>query len=189
MIASVRDIKRARKAAGWTQRELADATNLSQSAIAKIESGSYNLSHETFLRISDVLNRLGAESDNRPTLGNVMATSIITLSPEEPVERAASLMDEHSISQIPIFEGNVHIGTVTSTSLVKALTQNPDTHTVRKAMIRELPMLNEATPIDQLITGLLEEFHAILVTRSGEVVGIVTSEDVLKRFVRQHYNV
>ncbi len=189
MITGVKDIRRARKSVEWTQRDLADATGLSQSAIAKIEKGRYSVSHDTFLKIAGALERRTSELGHSLTLGNVMVGDIITLSPEEPVERAANLMDEHSISQIPIFEGNVHIGTVTSTSLVKALTQDPDTHTVRKAMIRELPMLNEVTPINQLITGLLEEFHAILVTRSGEVVGIVTSEDVLKVSVHVHHNV
>jgi predicted transcriptional regulator len=189
MIRDIRDIRRARKAVEWTQKDLADATELSQSAIAKIEKGRYGVSHETFCRIAEALEIKSQEAGDCLTLGDIMETDIITMAPEEPVEKAVRLMNEHSISQIPLFEGNSHIGTVTSTGLAVALTQDPGIRTVGKAMARELPMLNESAQVNRAITALLEEFHAILVTRSGEVVGIVTSEDVLKRSVREHYNV
>jgi len=72
---------------------------------------------------------------------------------------------------------------------MKSLTLDTNVRTVRKAMARELPVLSESAPVSPMITALLEEFHAILVTRSGEVVGIVTSEDVLRRAVHRHHNV
>jgi predicted transcriptional regulator len=186
MINSVKDIRRARKSVEWTQKDLADATDLSQSAIAKIEKGRYSLSHETFLRIQDVLDRKMAEGGDRLTLGDVMvpAGELITVSPEEPIGKAVRLMEEHSISQIPVFEAGRTIGTVTSNSLASAM-MGPPIHTVRKAMIHELPLLHEDMPITPVITAILAESHAILVTRAGEIVGIVTSEDVLRRSVRE----
>jgi len=189
MINTVKDIRRARKSVDWTQRDLADATGLSQSAIAKIEKGRYGVSHDTFLRIAEALEARGSELGQNLTLGEVMATDLVAIAPEEPIEKAVRLMDEHAISQIPIFDGPLHVGTVTSTGLMKVLTRGKEVHTVHMAMSRELPMLNESAPITPLITGLLEEFHAILVTRSGEVVGIVTSEDVLRMSVHRHHNV
>ncbi len=189
MITGVKDIRRARKALEWTQKDLADATGLSQSAIAKIERGRYSVSHDTFLRIAGALERRSSEQGQTITLGDIMVTDLIVMSPEEPVEKAVRLMDEHSISQIPVFDGNANVGTVTSLGLMKSLTLDTNVRTVRKAMARELPVLSESAPVSPMITALLEEFHAILVTRSGEVVGIVTSEDVLRRAVHRHHNV
>jgi predicted transcriptional regulator len=48
-------------------------------------------------------------------------------------------------------------------------------------MGRELPMLNRSTQVGAAVAGLLEQYRAILVTDAGEIVGIVTSEDLLRR--------
>jgi predicted transcriptional regulator len=181
MISDTGDIRKARKSLDWTQKDLAQATGLSQSAIAKIERGRYGLSHATFLRIAEALERRRAELGRAVTLGQVMVGRIISLGPHEPVSRAALLMEEHSISQIPVFEGRAHVGTVSSTGLACALARNPRIRLVREAMGRELPMLNRSTQVGAAVAGLLEQYRAILVTDAGEIVGIVTSEDLLRR--------
>lgn len=50
------NIKKARKNAGLTQKELADALNITQSAIAKFESNATNIKMSTIRKFSEVLN-------------------------------------------------------------------------------------------------------------------------------------
>lgn len=56
-------IKAARKNNGWTQKELAQKTNLSQQTISFIENGCTNITMKTFKKIADALNlRISVET-------------------------------------------------------------------------------------------------------------------------------
>jgi predicted transcriptional regulator len=182
MIQHVDDIRKARKSVDWTQKDLAAATGLSQSAIAKIEKGRYSIPHDTFVKISEALDRKNADLGNLLTIRDVMrpAKELITLRPKDSVGRAITLMTENGISQIPIFDGDRVIGTATSHGMMKFLSESgSSTQPVKDAMERELPLVNEDAPVSS-IKELDKEFHAVLATRAGKVVGIVTSEDVLR---------
>jgi cystathionine beta-synthase len=111
---------------------------------------------------------------------------VITLPPNAPIETANKIMHEKSISQIPVVDDGKVIGTVSSDSLAGAVIgSHIKIKTVQEALVRELPMMNEDTPIS-IISETLNQFHAILATRTGEIVGIVTSEDVLRKSLKDH---
>ena len=51
--------------------------------------------------------------------------------------------------------------------------------TVGSIMMDSFPIVNEDTPVD-VVTSLLSASDAVLVSRKGLIVGIITSSDVLK---------
>jgi acetoin utilization protein AcuB len=55
------------------------------------------------------------------TVHDVMVTSVITVTPEEPVENAALLMEEHKISGLPVVSGGALQGIFTITDMLRAI--------------------------------------------------------------------
>lgn len=51
---------------------------------------------------------------------DVMSSAVITASPEDPIERAALLMEEHAVSGLPVVEGGSIVGMLTITDLLRA---------------------------------------------------------------------
>ena len=57
---------------------------------------------------------------SRLTVKEVMKTSVLTISPDDPIERAALLMNEHKISGLPVVDGGMVVGILTITDLLQA---------------------------------------------------------------------
>lgn len=51
---------------------------------------------------------------------DVMVKSVITIGPEDPIERAALLMEEHRVSGLPVVDGGALVGILTITDLLRA---------------------------------------------------------------------
>ncbi len=51
---------------------------------------------------------------------DVMVASVITVQPEDPIEHAALLMEEHRVSGLPVVTGGAIVGIVTITDLLRA---------------------------------------------------------------------
>src|SRR6186713_737611 len=64
-VSLARDVIRDRKAAGWTQQELAQRAGTRQETISRIESGTYTASHRLIERIEQAL-RDGAKKGRTP---------------------------------------------------------------------------------------------------------------------------
>lgn len=57
---------------------------------------------------------------SRLTVKDVMKVPVLTVSPDDPVERAALLMNEHKISGLPVVDGTALVGIITITDLLQA---------------------------------------------------------------------
>ena len=51
---------------------------------------------------------------------DVMVASVITVSPDDPIERGALLMEEHRVSGLPVIEQSALVGILTITDLLRA---------------------------------------------------------------------
>ena len=58
---------------------------------------------------------------SRLTVKDVMKSAVLTVSPDDPIERAALLMNEHKISGLPVVDGDTEVGILTITDLLQAL--------------------------------------------------------------------
>lgn len=177
-----KDIARVRKQLGLTQAQLAKLSGVSQSLIAKIESGKLDPSFSKLKALSDTLERLRRKNQRKAK--DIMTTSIIKVDVDTPIREAVRLMTANAISQLPVFEGDRPVGSICDRTVVKALADAPSPKLILKKRSEEImeppfPTVDEETPVD-LLYDLLNFYQAVLVTRRDSIVGIITKADLLK---------
>ncbi len=180
-IPSPEELRRLRKKAGLSQRELARLAGVSQSLIAKIEKGEVNPRISTLIKILRVLDEGRKEE---PVL-KYMHTPVITVKPDTLVCDIVEIMDRHGISQVPVIdEKNRPIGTVYETTIMKTLITHKNISHLKAIDIMEdpLPTVTENASI-RTVMQLLIDYPAVLVVDKNGVKGIVTKIDVIKRIV------
>lgn len=178
------EIKRLRKSLDITQSELARLSGVSQSTIAKIERGSINGSYET---VTKIFTSLQDESLKRSKVGRASDLStkqIVGVQANELVKAATDLMRSSGISQMPVFLGRQHVGSISEQQILARLRDGERMETIVELKVGDLmdeafPIVNENTPIEA-VTALLSSSHAVMVTKKGDMSGIITSADLLK---------
>jgi len=180
----VTEIKRMRKALDITQMELSRLTGVSQSTIAKLESGSINGSYDTVARIFEALE----DEANRRRAGKkaseVSSKNIVSIQAGDKVKRATEIMRESGYSQLPVFDGERPVGSVSEYGILALLRDGTSMEeaverSVGSIMSEAFPVVSEDTPLGT-VTSILSNSSAVLVGRKGKITGIITSSDVLR---------
>lgn len=167
-------IKRLRTEAGLTQRQLAELIGISQAHIAKIEKETVDPRLSTVNKILEILTKGEGKK-----CGDVMTRNVISAKQSDTVQTVSRLMMKNAISQLPVIESGKVIGTVTEEGIVSNLSSTIADEKVEKIMQTPMPQVSEDTSIS-IIRPLLENHYGVLVTRKGELVGIITRSDLLK---------
>jgi len=175
-------IRYLRKRAGLTQKELAKRAGVSQSLIARIESGAVDPRLSTLRKILNVLEEVIKE---KTKASEVMHSPVIVLQEDDEIERAAKLMWESGISQIPVVDKDGRpIGTVFEKDLVNAFLEygnNALRIKVTEIMDDVLPIVGPSEDIERVVNLLLQGVPAVLVMDKGKVVGIITKSDIIAK--------
>lgn len=174
MIVTKSTLKRLRNEAGLTQRELAELAGVSQAHIAKIERGRVDPRLSTVNKILQILT-----AGKGKKCVDIMTKKVISAKPDDKILKVSKLMMRCAISQVPVMQNGKCIGTVTEQSIIRNLSSTIAEEHVGKVMQSPLPIVPEDTDIS-LIKPLLEDHPGVLITRKGEVVGIITRSDLLK---------
>lgn len=179
MLHQLGEIKRRRKLLGLTQMQLSKLSGVSQSLIAKIESGTVDPSYSKTKSVFDALESVGREQSNKAS--DLMNKKVLKLSPKDSPFKAIKLMQQYSISQLPVFEGGANVGSISEKTLLERISGGVDisTRTIQEVMDDPFPVVPEASPLDLLVM-LLQYNPAVLVDKSGKITGIVTKADLLK---------
>jgi predicted transcriptional regulator len=182
MFPEVSDIRIKRKRFNLTQKELAIRTGVSQSLIAKLESGrldpSYSVAKRIFNFLDDFLHK------NSSSCFEIMSKKVYSLEADFLVSRAVRLMKEKNISQIPIKSGKFFVGGLSEAILYSKLESGMEKEVLFKLRIRDvmgssLPIVSENTPVFSIVP-LLKFNNAVLIQGNKErVVGIITRTDLL----------
>ncbi len=167
-------LKKMRTEVGLTQSQLASMAGVSQAHIAKIENEKVDPRLSTVNRILLILAAGGGKK-----CSEIMTKGVITVAPEDRVRKASELMMEHAISQLPVVEGKKVVGMITEEGIVRNLNPDVADDRVEKIMEPPLPSVPDDTEISA-IKPLLGTYSGVLVTRKGELVGIITRSDLLK---------
>lgn len=189
MIVDPADLRRIRRELGITEKELAKLSGVSQSLIAKIELGLVDPGYSKIKAISDAIMRI---SGLQGKASDIMTSPVIKVSPDDTVEKAAELFEEHNISQVPVMSGSVAVGSFTERDLIRLVSERKDVKSAFSMRIRDVmgdtfPIVGSESPIS-VVLSLLEHSQAVLVSKAGDVVGIITRADVLKLRKRQSTN-
>ncbi len=174
-------IKQTRLKIGVTQRKLALLCGVSTSMINQIESGRCKPSYDTAKRIFEIL--LSMESNVSIKAGDICNKNLITIQSEESLSIAIHKMRDHSISQIPVFDGSRLVGILTEDNVARIMIEHSsgDIHLVKIVSFMEPPppLVDVSTPAKALVS-LVRFAKCVLVSEKGTVVGIITLTDTLK---------
>lgn len=181
MLPELSEVRQRRKALGLTQAGLASRAGVSQSLVAKIESGAIVPGYDKARLIFGVLDEMHRQT--KLTAGEVMTCKVITIKPSDTVRRAVQLMKKNAISQLPVVEGGNAVGTVSEMFVLERL-GNPENAAdlsnleVREVMDEAMPVIRDNSPLD-VVSALLDCNQAVLVARAGRICGIITKSDLL----------
>jgi len=150
--------------------------------IAKIESGRISPSYLKTKAIFDTLENL--ERRNEMKARDISHAKVIGIEVQDPVAKGVRIMRETGFSQLPVFNGNQIVGSLTEKGILQRLMSSPrpddiSKQPVEKIMEEAFPIVGEETPVS-VISALLQYEPAVLVTKLGHVRGIITKADLLK---------
>jgi len=165
-----------------TQNRLAKLASVSQSLIAKLESGKTDSSYTKVKAILDVLNQLEMKMEVHAR--EILHSEVVSVQKSEAVSKAVRLMMEHGYSQLPVFDGHHAVGSISEKTILSQVSAGKDLSQVSALSVEEVmdevfPQVGEDAPLS-LISGLLQVYPAVLVSKRGKVVGIITKADLLK---------
>ena len=180
MTYELEEVKKIRKKLGMTQTELANRAGVSQSLIAKIESGridpTYTKTKKIFAALSDL------EKKDEIKAEQLMNTKIVSVAPGEPIKETISLMKKFQISQLPVIENHKLIGLVSESTILDAMLNSKGRH-VREVMQEAPPIVSKTTSI-QVVSNLLKYYPMVVVSEEGKLIGLITKSDLLGKLYK-----
>lgn len=144
----------------------------------------------------------------------IMSRDVITVSPEEKVDKAARILLENKISGLPVVDENNHVvGIITEKDLIIRASElkvpfyitlfdsiiflenpirfNNDVKKyiatqVKDAMTRKVFVVEEDTPVNEIVEIMQKRvINRVPVVRNDKLVGIITRNDILKTLVKK----
>lgn len=194
-------VRQMRKRLDLSQRELATLAGVSQSLIAKIERGSIDPSYSNVRKIlmafEEVLRRRkveGMKLGAQLSVGDLATRGVVFVTPDQTLGESVERMMKGRFTQVPVLQGERVVGGVTDDRIrdytieeTRNGRKNYDEvmqTRVEEIMSEPFPILSEDTPI-QLASVHLQRDEAVLVSRKGQIVGILTSADFLNLGLNQ----
>jgi CBS domain-containing protein len=135
----------------------------------------------------------------RIPVSEIMTKKIIALNLSDDLERAEKLFKQNHIRHIPVVSGNVIIGMLSYTDLLRisfadAIDEGETSidsvvynmFTIDQVMTKNITSINSNTTIKEVAEILSKnEFHALPVVDNGELCGIITTTDLINYLIQQ----
>jgi len=166
-------LKKMREEISMTQEQLAELAGISQAHVAKIENEKVNPRLSTVNKIMSVL-----RSNSTLKCEEYLTKKVIYVDPKDSVNRAAKLMKKNDVSQLPVIDKGICVGSISDKTIVRNLDRISGLTKVREVMEEPFPTVNCGEEME-VVKTLLEYHPAILVTDRGKIIGILTKSDLL----------
>ena len=174
----IENIAKRRRQLGLTQTQLAEKAGVSQSMIAKIESGRLNPAYDKATAIFDVLSSI--EKEKSPKASKIMHKEVITTKTSEYIEDVIKILKGKKISQLPVFERGHLVGLISEKDIVENLDIDDLGSKRVSLLMREAPpTISEETPV-KVVSELLKYNEIVLVYKKAQLFGVITKADLLK---------
>ena len=179
MVFDITHLKQIRKQLNLTQHKFAKEAGISQSMIAKIESGRLDPTYTYVKKIENTIENLTKSKNQEKKAKDIINKNIISIKKDEKIKKILPLFSKYEISQIPVIENNNIIGIITESAIINKLSSNILNNTVQEIMEPTPPIITQETEI-QIITSLLKFYPLLIVQEKGKLEGIITKSDILK---------
>ena len=153
--------------------------------MSKLYSDTWMLQHGMLERpdVVTVEEVLSAKSGDIP--------SLVTVHAHDKVRQAVETLQEHGISQAPVVrepstEVSQFVGSIRDRELLERVFRDPDAlqSDVAEAMAAPIPMVEWDAPIETAFDEL-ERTPAVVVTKTGQALGVLTRSDLLEFLARR----
>jgi len=106
---------------------------------------------------------------------------LLAVQVHDNIHQAINLMQVYGVSQLPVLEGDRMIGSLDERTLMRRLLEAAHClwGEVYNYLQPPLPSLEEETAVEELYRLLKADTPAVIITRGGVPVGIVTPADVV----------
>lgn len=181
-------IQETRHSLDITLAELGEEVHLSSSQLSRLENEEGNPSYKAVYRVYRELQRRQGETSVAAVLTQKRerydSLQFEYVQPDESCRKAADVMDEYNISQLPVIENNRAIGGITDTALMDIDTNLGEVQ-VTDCILPHLPEV-PVTENSATVRNLLQQNPAVLLTTTedtdfseivGPYVGLVTAAD------------
>jgi cystathionine beta-synthase len=112
-------------------------------------------------------------------------STVLSVGPEDELGKALHLMQEHGVSQLPVIEDGMQVGSIREISIMKKLSakQAKPGQKIREVMDEPMPYVNISDRILDPFT-LLKDKNAVVVIDGKKVADIITTTDVINYLAR-----
>ena len=112
---------------------------------------------------------------------DIVPSEFRTLEPETTLAKVLELIFHSHQEDFPIIEAGKLIGFVTRNDIINGIHQHGTSVSVSLIMRKKFPVLQESDPLNKAQNIMQEnEIKALPVVRSGNVIGVVTIEDITR---------
>lgn len=174
----LRDLKSIRKRFGITQIDLARKSGVSQSLIAKIESGRLDPTYTKAKKIISALESLTSGKELKAS--EIMTKKILSVKPSDSIKDAIRIMKKYEISQLPVMEGDDVIGTVSESAILDALINEKRSFKLSEIMSEAPPIIAPNTTTS-VVSSLLKFSPLLIVADKGKLKGLITKSDLIRK--------
>jgi len=130
----------------------------------------------------------------------IMSTHLLTVNPEDKMSRIQEIFDQHHFHHLPVVRFREIVGMVSKTDFlhfIRGFNHNEEDRFVNEARLRAYTAqdimtsgLAKLSPNDRINVALeiflVNRFHAIpIVAEDNELVGIVTTYDIIKGLAQE----
>jgi cystathionine beta-synthase len=124
----------------------------------------------------------------KPTVATLLARrsasapALVQVAPAAQVRQALNLMSTWDVSQLPVIDGDLAVGTLIEAALMQRAIEEPALldRAVRDVMEPPMPEVESGLPLERLAPLLTRESPAALVRDNGVLTGIVSRYDLLR---------
>ncbi len=128
----------------------------------------------------------------RITVGSVLGArkslpAIISVSPQDTLQKAIELFHTYNISQLPVLDGNTSVGSLQESTLLATVFDgvNPGNQPVGAVMGKPLPTLDFGADIGEAYRLLLAGVNAVIAAENGVPRSVLTRIDLIDYYTRR----
>jgi len=149
------------------------------------------------------MNKILTEMMNRP-VSEIMTKKLFTVLPTDSIKKVKEIFEQHNIHHIPVVRYLDLVGIISKVDFYKAIHdtrfESPDVvvtenqkllenYTAQDLMTKKVVRIEPNEKIGTAVEIFLENyFHALpIITEDNELVGIVSSYDILKMVFHEAY--
>jgi cystathionine beta-synthase len=114
--------------------------------------------------------------------GRGRVPALLSVESGAPLRKALALVEQHDVSQVPVFRGGEVVGTLYDSDILKSVLADAAEldRPVDELMAPPLPVVAADAPVDDVTRLLATRNAAVLVRQNGTIAGIVTRFDMLQ---------